>query len=96
MSEQKDIAEKMGYDNITNLCFDRRLYLKDISKAEKIKHETYEASYSETDLSLPPMGILDNLTPDDCRQLVMSEDELSTSQRFARIFPTQETFKYTR
>ena len=41
-------------------------------------------------------GILDSLTPDDLRQLVVSEDELATSQRFTRIFPTQLTHKYFR
>ena len=40
--------------------------------------------------------MLDHLTPDDCRQLVLSEDELATSQRFARIFPTDQTHKYFR
>ena len=38
--------------------------------------------------------MLDHLTPDDCRQLVLSEDELATSQRFTRIFPTEHTHKY--
>ena len=51
--------------------------------------------YRETDLP-PVSGILDNLTPDDVRQLVVSEDELATSQRFTRIFPTQLTHKYFR
>ena len=45
---------------------------------------------------LTDSGILDNLTPDDVRQLVVSEDELATSQRFTRIFPTQLTHKYFR
>ena len=49
-----------------------------------------------SDSTVPPEGILDNLTPDDVRQLVVSEDELATSQRFTRIFPTQLTHKYFR
>jgi len=92
--EQQVIAEKMGYGNITNLCFDRRLYIKDISKAEKSKQESYLQVATAADTTLPPMGMLDHLTPDDCRQLVLSEDELATSQRFTRIFPTQQSHKY--
>merc|ERR1719228_2148038 len=92
--EQQVIAEKMGYGNITNLCFDRRLYIKDISKAEKSKQESYLQVATAAEGTLPPMGVLDHLTPDDCRQLVLSEDELATSQRFTRIFPTENTHKY--
>ena len=32
--------------------------------------------------TVPPPGILDDLTPDDTRQLVLAEDELATSRRF--------------
>eukprot|EP00092_Neocalanus_flemingeri_P038130 GFUD01041502.1.p1 GENE.GFUD01041502.1~~GFUD01041502.1.p1 ORF type:complete len:823 (+),score=239.66 GFUD01041502.1:63-2531(+) len=96
VKEQMEIAEKMGYGNITNLCFDRRLYIKEISKAERSKQESYLQVASSSDSSLPPMGLLDHLTPDDCRQLVLSEDELATSHRFARIFPTDQTHKYFR
>ena len=39
-------------------------------------------------------GILDHLNPDDVRTLVVSEDELATSQRFTRIFPNVNTHKY--
>ena len=40
------------------------------------------------------LGILDHLTPDDVRTLVVSEDELATSQRFTRIFPNATSHKY--
>jgi len=96
LKEQTEVAAKMGYNNITQLCFDRRLYIKEISKAEKNKHELFLQQSNCSDSSLPPMGILDNLTPDDLRQLVVSEDELATSHRFTRIFPTQHTHKYFR
>ena len=86
----------MGYSNITQLCFDRRLYIKEISKAEKNKQEMFVQRSLSSDSTVPPEGILDNLTPDDVRQLVVSEDELATSQRFTRIFPTQQTHKYFR
>jgi len=92
--DQAEIADKMGYGNISNLCFDRRLYIKEISKAEKSKQESYLQVAASSEGTLPPMGVLDHLTPDDCRQLVLSEDELATSQRFTRIFPTENTHKY--
>lgn len=94
VKDQVDIAEKMGYGNISNLCFDRRLYIKEISKAERSKQESYLQVAAASESTLPPMGMLDHLTPDDCRQLVLSEDELATSQRFTRIFPTDQTHKY--
>merc|ERR1712012_924164 len=36
----------------------------------------------------------DELTPDDTRQLVLAEDELATSRRFTRIFPTATSHRY--
>jgi len=97
LQEQREIAEKMGYPNIPILCHERRLYVKEISKAEKSKHDCFVQQYSvNPDQSSIPMGLLDQLTPDDTRQLILSEDELATSRRFARIFPTNQTHKYLR
>ena len=103
----------MGYSNITQLCFDRRLYIKELSKVEKTKHELFIQQAVCSEETLPPMGellvhelvmdpsvkylisgILDHLNPDDVRALVMSEDELATSQRFTRIFPNVTSHKY--
>jgi len=92
--EQTEIAAKMGYANITQLCFDRRLYIKELSKAERNKHELYVQQAACSEDTLPPMGMLDHLTPDDVRTLVVSEDELATSQRFTRIFPNVNSHKY--
>lgn len=94
LKEQTEIAAKMGYSNITQLCFDRRLYIKELSKVEKTKHELFIQQAVCSDETLPPMGILDHLNPDDVRALVMSEDELATSQRFTRIFPNVASHKY--
>ena len=100
----------MGYSNISQLCFDRRLYIKELSKVEKTKHELFIQQAVCSEDTLPPMGellslkdpyykyfisgILDHLNPDDVRALVMSEDELATSQRFTRIFPNVTSHKY--
>ena len=57
LKEQTEIAAKMGYSNITQLCFDRRLYIKELSKVERTKHELFvqQAACAE-DTTLPPMG----------------------------------------
>lgn len=39
-------------------------------------------------------SILDNLTPDDIRCLLISEDELARSAPLERIFPTTNTHHY--
>ena len=56
--DQADIAEKMGYGNITNLCFDRRLYIKEISKAERSKQDSYLQVAAAAETSVPPMGMM--------------------------------------
>ena len=58
VKDQADIAEKMGYGNITNLCFDRRLYIKEISKAERSKQDSYLQVAAAAETSVPPMGII--------------------------------------
>ena len=46
----------MGYSNITQLCFDRRLYIKEISKAEKNKQEMFVQKSHSSDSTDPPEG----------------------------------------
>lgn len=92
-STQRQLAESLGYGN-TNLCLDKRLYLKEISKAERAKHDLWLSTAASSGSTVPPPGILDHLTPDDTRHLVVAEDELATSRRFSRIFPTEATDKY--
>ena len=48
----------MGYSNITQLCFDRRLYIKELSKVEKTKHELFIQQAVCSEETLPPMGQL--------------------------------------
>lgn len=68
--------------------------MKEISKLERMKHDKYNALVSLSQETVPPPGILDELTPDDTRQLVLAEDELATSRRFTRIFPTASSHRY--
>jgi len=92
--EQRAIAEKMGYGDLLGLCHEKRLYVKDICKAERLKHTSVLDAVDSSKSLLPPLSILDHITPDDTRQLVIAEDELATSRRFQRIFPTQDTHRY--
>merc|ERR1719382_2132421 len=94
LKEQKEALEQMGYKDMASLCHERRLYVKEISKLERIKHDKYNALVSLSQETVPPPSILDDLTPDDTRQLVLAEDELATSRRFTRIFPTASSHRY--
>ena len=86
---QREILEKLNMSE-SGLCLDRRLYTRDLSKAERAKQDKF------TDMSraeyLDP--ILETLTPDDVRFLIRLEDELSQASHFSRIFPTQVSIKY--
>ncbi|XP_066994664.2 tubulin polyglutamylase ttll-4 isoform X2 [Anabrus simplex] len=77
-------------DKVSSLCFDRRLYTTVLSKEERMKHSTFQNSPREEYLE----DILRNLTPDDIRHLIQSEDELTQAGRFLRVFPTPETYVY--
>ena len=61
LKEQTEVAAKMGYSNITQLCFDRRLYIKEISKAEKNKQEMFLQKSHSSDSSVPPEGNIGEL-----------------------------------
>lgn len=94
-AQQREFASRLGYDNLVNFCQDRRLYVKEISKAERTKHDEVVGAFQTCPAldALAPL-VLDSLTPDDARQLVVAEDELATTRRFQRIFPTADTPKY--
>ena len=72
------------------------------SQVERGKHdsiaeatkEQITADCKDPSSYLPPVWILDQLSSDDTRQLVIAEDELKTTRKFARIFPTTDTHRY--
>ena len=45
--------------------------------------------------TIPPSGILDELTPDDTRQLVLAEDELATSRRYSMSYFVSNKYSVT-
>ena len=89
---QKEILAKLNMaDSVSSLCMDKKLYVKDLSKAERSKQDKY---LSVSDRSNYLESILETLTPDDVRHLIRAEDELVQATHFSRIFPTQDTHKY--
>lgn len=79
------------------LCLDPRLYCRDLSKADKAKHNRVLDCLGDNyvdNRSKYLDAILEKLTPDDVRCLIRAEDELAQLTHFSRIFPTQDTHKY--
>lgn len=75
------------------LCYDKRLYITMLTPEETYKHNRFtnkaiecREEYLDT--------ILDDLTPDDIRCLIISEDELARSAPMERIFPGQKSHEY--
>ncbi|XP_063243169.1 tubulin monoglutamylase TTLL4-like isoform X3 [Bacillus rossius redtenbacheri] len=87
-AQQEEFGEKWGTRD--PLCFDRRLYTMLLSQHERMKHLRQQQHSRDEYLE----DILKNLTPDDIRHLIQSEDELTQAGNFIRIFPTSETYTY--
>ncbi|XP_073824894.1 tubulin tyrosine ligase-like 4A isoform X2 [Musca autumnalis] len=92
IERQKEIAAEMSLQP-GPICHDKRLYINYLSRTEKIKHSTFTRKTIE-DRNEYLDAILENLTPDDVRCLIVAEDELARSSPLERIFPTSETHKY--
>ncbi|CAD7079382.1 unnamed protein product [Hermetia illucens] len=89
--QQKDIL--VQYNLSSPLCHDKRLYVTALSNEETTKHKRF------TDKSIDCRedyldAILENLTPDDVRCLLIAEDELARSAPMERIFPTMNSHKF--
>ena len=124
-------------EGVTQLCMDRRLYQRELSKSERAKQDRFLSSVSaaatipvsststttsdnldtnqgnndnslnnenhlnptsssgDLDRSVYLDTILEQLTPDDVRVLIRSEDELAQATHFSRIFPTQVIYWIT-
>ena len=89
----KAIFKKLGMEDVTApIAHDPRLFTREISKADRAKQNKILAAANDRPAYLDT--ILDRLTPDDVRALIRAEDEYAQLTHFARIFPTQETYKY--
>ncbi len=72
---------------------DDRLYSYSLSEEELKKHKQFAQAEMNNNLSyLGP--ILENLTPDDVRKLVVAEDELARIGSFQRLLPPKNLTKY--
>ena len=85
---QREILDKFNLSEMTSsLCMDKRLYSRELSKAERSKQDKFNVISKSRDECLE--SIIETLTPDDIRCLIRAEDELVHATHFSRIFPTQ-------
>lgn len=89
-SEQKEILASQGLAG--PLCFDKRIYVTALSKVERVKHNQFIQKDVGREEYLCP--ILDELTPDDLRCLLLAEDELARSAPLERILPAPNSHRY--
>uniref|UniRef100_A0A1B0CNH8 Tubulin polyglutamylase ttll4 n=2 Tax=Lutzomyia longipalpis TaxID=7200 RepID=A0A1B0CNH8_LUTLO len=74
------------------LCMDKRMYTTTLARSERIKHNHYTSRELNREDYLE--GILDTLTADDVRCLILMEEELSRCAPLERIFPAPSSHKY--
>ncbi|CAL4121752.1 unnamed protein product, partial [Meganyctiphanes norvegica] len=80
---------KLG-EGVSGLCLDRRMYTRLLTTEELSKHVRINGQSRSEYLAT----VLENITPDDLRYLIMYEDERARSGGFSCIFPTQESHLY--
>lgn len=82
----QDLPKLNGFMDC-NLFFDSQLYTENLTKRDKVKQKH---GYSKQTCD----SILNDLTQNDVRVLILSEDELSRSGQFKRVFPSSTSNKY--
>lgn len=92
VSQQSELMTELGLQG-HNLCYDRRLHVCCLSKGERMKHNDFTSkTITARDQYLD--SILENLTPDDIRCLIATEDELARCAPLERICPTPNSHRY--
>lgn len=92
ISQQSELMQEIGLPG-HNLCYDRRLHVVNLSKGERMKHNQFSSkTITKREQYLDP--ILENLTPDDIRCLIGSEDELARCAPLERVCPTPNSHRY--
>ncbi|KAH8306761.1 hypothetical protein KR044_013039, partial [Drosophila immigrans] len=91
--KQKELAAEFLFPPGTQMCYDKRLYINYLSRDEKVKHNNFTRKSMENREDYTD-AILQKLTPDDVRCLIVAEDELARCAPLERIFPTDQTHKY--
>lgn len=84
-----DLDERLlacyGLEEQDELVLNPLLHTYSLSPAEVLKHRHFETSLMDEEEAC--LALLENLTPDDVRVLVQSEDELCRRGAFQRVFP---------
>ncbi|XP_030240005.1 tubulin polyglutamylase TTLL4 isoform X2 [Drosophila navojoa] len=91
--KQRELAAEFCFPAGTQMCYDKRMYINYLSREEKNKHNTFTRKSMEHREEYID-AILEKLTPDDVRCLIIAEDELARCTPLERIFPTDQTYKY--
>ncbi|KYN42127.1 Tubulin polyglutamylase TTLL4 [Trachymyrmex septentrionalis] len=86
--ETKKLAQRYQLDPV---CQDYRLHRATLSYQERHKQSLYANLRNREDYL---DEIIDDLTPDDVRHLIMYEDELTQLGNFEKIFPTATSHQY--
>ncbi len=87
----QELAQELGEAGSNPVSYDNRMYTPVITTNEKYKHYNFINKFNRSDYL---DRILNDLTPDDVRHLIVYEDELTQLGSFEKIFPTHETYKY--
>uniref|UniRef100_A0A6A7G147 Tubulin polyglutamylase TTLL4-like n=2 Tax=Hirondellea gigas TaxID=1518452 RepID=A0A6A7G147_9CRUS len=88
---QTEVLQECGLSSgVSRLTLDHRLYTRLLTEAEQSKHNAINSMSRSCYLN----AVLDHLTPDDVRHLLLGEDELHRAGKFTCIFPTGETHRY--
>ncbi|KAJ6649581.1 Tubulin monoglutamylase TTLL4, partial [Pseudolycoriella hygida] len=91
LAKQHEVMAELGLTG--QLCHDKRIFTTSVSKSDKLKHSHF-SNRNLTKREDYLDDILKNLTSDDVRCLLVTEDELARSAPLERIFPSSITHKY--
>ncbi|XP_051163863.1 tubulin monoglutamylase TTLL4-like [Leptopilina boulardi] len=86
--EIDNLAKRYQFEPV---CQDYRLHRMTLSFQERQKQYQYVNTQDRDDYL---DEIIDDLTPDDVRHLIVYEDELTQLDRFEKIFPTATSHEY--
>lgn len=90
LSDEDEVRILREFNLKGPLTFDRRLYTMCLSAEETKKHNQFTNKSVESREDYLD-AILEELTPDDLRCLIVAEDELARSSPLERIFPGPES-----
>lgn len=88
----EEIVDKLAKRyQLDQVCQDYRLHQNNLSYHERHKQSLYANLTNREDYL---DEIIEDLTPDDVRHLIVYEDELAMLGQFEKIFPTADSHHY--